>query len=218
MSPEIHNGIALPIALSLASVVALVICDYRGLLRGRYLFKPLAAVAFVWLALSLGALHSLYGLWLLAALLLCMVGDLCLMGDGEAAFLAGLFAFLCGHLLYAIAFLQLPPAILGPVLSLLPAGILMAIVWRWLSPHVPDKMRIPVMLYILVIGAMLLCAGLTYQHPAAGLIIAGAWGFALSDIAVARRQFIDPSRVNGLWGTPLYFASQMLLAGSAALA
>ena len=39
----------------------------------------------------------------------------------------------------------------------------------------------------------------------------------LSDLAVARQQFVQPSRWNGLWGTPLYFLSQMVLAASIAL-
>ena len=39
-----------------------------------------------------------------------------------------------------------------------------------------------------------------------------------SDLAVARRQFVKPeSPWNQVWGTPLYFLSQMVLAGSLAL-
>ena len=52
------------------------------------------------------------------------------------------------------------------------------------------------------------------RHAAAPLVLTGAWGFALSDIAVARQQFVKPARSNGLWGTPLYFLSQMLIAAS----
>ena len=40
--------------------------------------------------------------------------------------------------------------------------------------------------------------------------------FALSDLAVARNQFVAPGPANGLWGTPLYFVSQLLLAASIA--
>lgn len=207
-----------PAALSCVAVLALVLCDFREIRAGRYIFKPLAAAAFVWLAVALHATSTPYGSWLLAALLLCMVGDLLLMPDDERSFLAGLAAFLCGHLLFAMAFLQLPPHPVGLALSSLPALGLLVFVWRWLLPHVNKEMKLPVMLYILVITAMLLCAGLTAGQPAALLIIGGAWGFACSDLAVARRQFIRPSsRFNGVWGTPLYFLSQMLLACSVAL-
>jgi uncharacterized membrane protein YhhN len=207
-----------PVVLSCVAVIALVLCDFRDFRPGRYLFKPLAAAAFVWLALALDATSTDYGKWLLAALLLCMAGDLFLMTDSERGFLAGLTAFLCGHLLFAVAFLQLPANLLGLSISALPALILLVAVWRWLTPHVPAAMKIPVTLYILVISAMLLCAALTAGLPAAYMIVGGAWGFACSDLAVARRQFIQPaSRLNGVWGTPLYFLSQMVLAGSLAL-
>jgi uncharacterized membrane protein YhhN len=196
-------------------VSALVLSDFFDFRLGRYIFKPLAAAAFVWLALSLDASSTVYGRWLLAALLLCMAGDLFLMPDSERWFLAGLTAFLCGHLLFAVAFLQLPTNLGGLAFSALPVLVLLLGVWRWLTPHVHSPMKIPVTLYILVISAMLLCAGLTVGHSGAILIIAGAWGFTCSDLAVARRQFVRPdSRLNGVWGTPLYFLSQMVLASS----
>lgn len=207
-----------PVLLSLLTVIALVASDFRGWRAGRYLFKPLAAVAFIWLALRLGATDSVYGAWLLAGLALCMVGDICLMFDNERSFLAGLVAFLCGHLLYAVAFLQLSTNIAGLGLSVVPALLLLVLVLRWLLPHVGADMKLPVTAYTVVITAMLLSAGTTLGQPAAGLVIAGAWGFAFSDIAVARRQFVDPGPMNALWGTPLYFWSQMLLAASVAAA
>ena len=206
-----------PATLSVTAVIALVACDLLDYRPGRYLFKPLAALAFVWLALALGALESTYGGWLLAGLLCCMLGDLLLMPDSERCFLGGLVAFLCGHLLYAVAFWQLPHSLTGVAATALPALVLLVFVGRWLLPRVPAQMKIPVTLYTLVITGMLLCAGLTAAQPAALLIIGGAWGFAVSDLAVARRQFVQPSRWNGLWGTPLYFFSQMLLAASVAM-
>jgi uncharacterized membrane protein YhhN len=219
MTETLLAGQALPpVILAMAAVAGLVVsdlCDYRP---GRYLCKPLAALAFIWLALSLGATTSIYGCWLLAGLFCCMAGDLLLMPDNERCFLAGLVAFLCGHLLYALAFLQLPPNPGGLAAMIIPALALLALVTRWLLPAVNREMKLPVALYTVVISGMLICSGLSVGHPAAGLIIGGAWGFAISDLAVARRQFIQPSPLNGLWGTPLYFLSQMLLAGSVALA
>ena len=206
-----------PAGLSCLAVVALVLSDFRDFRAGRYLFKPLAAAAFIWLAVSLDATATAYGSWMLVALVCCMIGDLCLMLEDEKAFLAGLTAFLCGHLLFALAFLQLPSSPMGLALTIVPALILLVGVGRWLGPHVPADMKIPVALYVLVITTMLLCAGSTAGQPAATLIIFGAWGFACSDLAVARRQFVNPSRSNGLWGTPLYFLSQMVLASSIAL-
>ena len=207
-----------PVGLALIAVAALVLCDFHQLRAGRFLFKPLAAAAFVWLAVALGATDSTYGNWLLGGLLCCAAGDLLLMPESERSFLAGLVAFLCGHLLYAVAFISLPHGLTGLAASSLPALLLLVLATRWLAPHLKPDMKFPVVLYTIVITGMLLCAGLTAGQPSAALIIGGAWGFAISDLAVARQRFVQPNRLNGLWGTPLYFLSQMLLAGSVALA
>lgn len=204
------------IALALAAVPALVYSDFHGRRRWRYLFKPLAAAAFVILALALGAIGSSYGQWLLAGLCACVVGDLLLMFERESAFTAGLFAFLCGHLLYAIGFAGVASEPGVPVMAVIAVVTLLALSTAWLWPHVGANMKAPVAAYLLVIGAMLVCAAMTRGTAAAGLIIVGAFGFALSDIAVARQQFVRTSRLNPLWGTPLYFGSQMLLALSLA--
>ena len=45
--------------------------------------------------------------------------------DDQYAFLAGLVAFLCGHLLYAVAFLHLPGNLWGLVATSLPAMVLL---------------------------------------------------------------------------------------------
>tara|TARA_R110001599_G_scaffold65838_2_gene185876 strand:+ start:123599 stop:124261 length:663 start_codon:yes stop_codon:yes gene_type:complete len=209
------TGAALaPAVLSAVAVIALVACDQTAFRAGRYLFKPLAAAAFVWLAWAMGATESPYGCWLLAGLMACMAGDLLLMPEGENTFLAGLVAFLCGHLLFAIAFLQLPLNFSGLAATAIPAVILLVFANTWLLPCVAKDMTLPVRAYMLVITAMLLCAGMTVGQPVSTLIILGAWGFAISDLAVARQQFVQPSRWNGLWGTPLYFLSQMILAVS----
>lgn len=206
-----------PLLLSALAVGGLVISDFSGLRPGRYLCKPLAAVAFIWLALSAGLPTSSYGGWLLAGLLCCLLGDLLLMGESERSFTLGLAAFLCGHLCYAVAFLHWPLSPVGLAVSALPALVLLFLALRWMAPHLPPDMKMPVTLYTVVITGMLLCAGLTAGQPLAGLVIVGAWGFAFSDLAVARRQFVHPSRWNGVWGTPLYFGSQMLLASTVVL-
>ncbi len=40
----------------------------------------------------------------------------------------------------------------------------------------------------------------------------GALGFAASDLAVAREQFVRPGSINKLWGLPVYYLSQLALA------
>ena len=212
----IPAAVLAPAVFSAVVVIALVACDQKEFRPGRYLFKPLAAAAFVWLAWEMGATDSAYGRWLLAGLIACMAGDLLLMPDSERFFLAGLVAFLCAHLLFAVAFLQLPHNYVGLVATVVPVLLLLVFASRWLLPCVARDMKLPVGLYMVVISGMLLCAGSIAGQPASALAISGAWGFAISDLAVARQQFVKPSRWNGLWGTPLYFLSQMILAVSIA--
>jgi uncharacterized membrane protein YhhN len=45
-------------------------------------------------------------------------------------------------------------------------------------------------------------------------ILIGALAFFLSDLSVARNRFVAPGFVNRLWGLPLYYAAQLLLASS----
>ena len=43
----------------------------------------------------------------------------------------------------------------------------------------------------------------------------GAGLFIVSDVAVARQTFVQPGFVNRLWGLPLYYGGQLLLAWAA---
>ena len=206
------------IGFSLFNIVGLLWAEVSGKYAWRWLFKPLAAACFIALALQSGALHSDYGRWLLAGLVLCWFGDVLLIPASDRFFLAGLGSFLSGHLLYAVSFLHLATNHWALLISVLPAGLLLTLSLRWLWPHVGSDMRLPVTAYMLVISAMLLTAGASWGTVAAPWIIVGAWGFAVSDLAVARNQFVAPGYGNRLWGLPLYFGSQMLLAYTPALA
>lgn len=206
----------LPSVLLLTSTVALVVSDFVGFRLGRYLFKPLAAAAFIYLALAIGATQTNYGSWLLAGLVLCFIGDILLMAESDRFFLAGLCSFLLGHVLYCVAFFQLPLDRAALQVSSIPVAILVIASLTWLRPHLAQDMKIGVTAYVLVIAAMLISASMTHNYVYGVLIIVGAVGFAISDMAVAAEQFVKSRKTNKLWGTPLYFISQMLLALSTA--
>ena len=92
-------------------------------------------------------------------------------------------------------------------------------VLRWLRPHLPADMRIPVYAYITVISTMVVFAVATWAHNpglsgerASAVIVAGALLFYLSDLAVARDRFVAPSFWNRAWGLPFYYGGQIVLA------
>jgi uncharacterized membrane protein YhhN len=199
------------------AVAALLAAERRGSQRGKWLAKPLASLAFIATALAVGALDTSYGRWVLLGLGLCLLGDVLLIPEGRArVFRAGVFAFLAGHVAYAVAFLGRP---LDPI-WLVTAAILLGLVfwrlWRWLAPGVGADMRVPVLAYFVVIGAMTaLACGVTGAGGPASVAL-GAVAFTASDVSVARDRFVRQDFFNRAWGLPLYYCAQLLLALSPA--
>ena len=179
------------------------------------LLKMAASTGFIGVAVSVGAGDSVYGRVVLGALALSWLGDLLLSYESRTAFLGGLVAFLLAHLAYIVAF-----AIRGiDGTWVVIAGIVVAItavfVWRWMERGLDRSMRAPVAAYVLIISVMVVAAFGTMGAEADPKIGIGAVAFFLSDIAVARDQFITPGFANRAVGLPLYYIAQVLLALSA---
>ncbi len=174
-------------ASSLVVVVALVAADE----------------ATAYLALVIGALCSSW------------IGDLSLSFDSRRAFVIGLLSFAVAHVLYTVAFISIGP----PSVGWLCAGVVLmavvgALVIRWLRPHLPDALVLPVGGYVVIIGAMVSFSFGTVGGPGASWLPIAAVLFAGSDVLVARNQFTTPSTTNRVIGLPLYFAAQVLFAFS----
>ena len=207
-----------PIALCVVAVAGLLLAERRGSRIVLWLTKPVASAAFIWLAIESGALGSNYGLLVLAGLLLCMLGDVLLIPrERPAAFRAGLFAFLLGHVAYGAAFLTRPLAPVGLVAG---GAALAAFTWlvlRWLGRSVPAGMVVPVRAYMVVIGVMstLACAMTAAGGPWQAAV--GALAFTASDVSVARDRFVRHEFLNRAWGLPLYYGAQLLIAATPGL-
>lgn len=203
-------------ALCALAVALLLLAERRSLGGLRALSKGTASLAFVGLALAQGATGSDLGRCLLAGLLLSLLGDLLLLSARTRFFLAGLVAFALAHAAYALSFalggLQASVAAL--------AGVGMAVaglgVLRWLGPRPGPALRVPVIAYVAVIALMVTLALAHAAHSGRWLPALGALLFAASDLAVARERFVQRGFVNKAWGLPVYYAAQLLLAGSAA--
>jgi uncharacterized membrane protein YhhN len=181
---------------------------------GRFLAKPLASAGFIAVAVAAGALDSGFGRWMVAALVLSALGDVFLLGSSEATFLGGLGSFLTAQLVYGIAFLVRGVAAPG-LLAIVPFVVFAWQVLRWLRPHLSDRMRGPVVAYAVVISIMGVLAVGTAADVWDWRIPAGAIMFVISDLAVARDHFVAPGFSNRLWGLPLYYGGQLLLAWAA---
>ncbi len=198
----------LPLGLGSVALAGLLAAEKRDLYCLRACSKTAASSCFLWFALSLGALQSSYGRLLFAGMALCWLGDVLLVKPGQGRlFIAGIAAFLLGHVLYALAFLTVQ-AHGTLMLALIPLVLLF--LWRvvlWLRPYLDALMSKAVLAYCLAIGLMLACA-----VGAGSLAATAALMFAVSDLSVARDRFVKPGFVNVLWGLPLYYVSQFLLA------
>jgi uncharacterized membrane protein YhhN len=175
--------------------------------------KPFASLGFIVAAIGFGALESRYGNIILIGLILGAIGDVCLLGQAKQYFIAGLVSFLLGHVAYVVAFSSLPISVPPALMAAAVMTAVMAMIARWVFPHAPD-MRVPIGIYMLVIAAMCVVAIGAGAAGAPWMIPVGAVMFTASDIAVVRDRFVAPGFVNRLWGLPLYYAAQLIIAWS----
>lgn len=209
------NAILFAPLIVLAAALA-IYGDYRGPRRAHYVGKPLATIAIIALALTRAPdAPRNYALAILIGLLCSLAGDIALMLPGDR-FIAGLVAFLLAHVAYIVAFATAPGTNLGPltVPTFAPLLLYGALVFRTLAPHL-GRLRLPVLLYLLVIVAM---AGFAldrwraYGTPGAALAACGALLFVASDTLLARNRFVARFGAAQALILGTYFAAQWLIA------
>lgn len=194
------------IALAVATVVVAV-ANWWSRLEGddaprrelvETVTKPLVTVGFVLLALGAdGGLDAPAVALSVAALVLCLVGDVALLPRVDR-FVVGLGAFLVGHLLFIASFvdrgLDSPP--LGGI-ALIAAAVMIASVGNAIvkgASRSNPALRRPVLAYLIVIAAMA-AVGWATGDP---LVVAGTTSFVVSDAVLGWRQFVRPVRAGGL--------------------
>ena len=185
------------------------------------IMKSILSLLFVMTALLQAHPVPTYYHYLLVGLIFCLMGDVYLALPQKKAFMAGLVAFLVGHVFYIFSFLSLTS-----IFHWISTGVFIilgvsAFVFFWLRPHL-GSMLFPVLLYILVITVMASGAWTVFwksSFPISGrtLILLGSLCFYFSDLFVARNKFIKEEYRNRLLGLPLYYAGQFMLVFSIGL-
>jgi uncharacterized membrane protein YhhN len=183
--------------------------------------KSVLSLLFVMTALLQPHPVPAYYHYLLIGLIFCLVGDVCLALPQKKAFMAGLAAFLVGHIFYIFSFLSLTSISHWISIEILIILGVSASVFFWLRPHL-KSMLIPVLLYVLVItvmasGAWTVFWMSSFSISGRTLILVGALCFYVSDVFVARNKFIKEEYRNRLLGLPLYYTGQFMLAFSVGL-
>ena len=146
-----------PIPFLVVAVFFLIRAEILKERRQIYILKPISTlmvIAIAWLSFLESAHNQLYTIGILVGLLLSLGGDVALMfPDNRKAFTAGLGLFLLAHVAYSVVFLMLGRFSGVDVLSvalLLIAGVGF---YTLIKPNL-GTMRVPVIVYILVISVM----------------------------------------------------------------
>lgn len=216
---NLSPGQLLPSAFALVTLtVTLIFGERTGNLRIQGIFKPLTSAMFLLTALMQGPQHS-YDWLIVTGLALCAVGDVALIRRERSWFLAGLVAFLLGHVAYTMAFNTRASLLSLHAVPMAAIAVVSIGLFLYFRPHL-GKMLWPAAAYIVVITLMLISA----MAVAAGegdsigpglLVPLGATLFYASDITVARDRFMPGvGFANRVYGLPLYYVAQFLFAFS----
>ena len=182
-----------------------------------FAFKPLTTILIVARAWSRGHDQPRVRRWVLAGLVLSLVGDVALLWP-QQGFLPGLVAFLLAHACYIVAFAgttRFAARLLPFVGYAAVAGGVLSQLW----PSVPAALRAPVVAYVVALAVMAAQAavvGITARGTpeaarARGLAIGGAL-FMASDALLAINKFAAPLPAASLWILATYWTAQWLIA------
>ncbi len=179
--------------------------------------KPLVMVEIgSLLLLQPGFWESSIRLPILGGLLFSVVGDVFLLWP-EKRFVAGLLSFLVAHIFYAYGFWHESSTIFWlPVVLLVPV----VVIFIWLLWGFLGALRLPVIIYTLIIAWMLVCASSwLYSTPTLASFYAalGATLFVISDACLAWQKFRGTYVLASLWIMATYYAAQLLIVLSTCL-
>lgn len=184
-------SVALFVVAGVVAVLDWVAVD-RRLFRIEYLLKPLTLVLLI--AATGSADLGVAGPWVLAALVFGLLGDigLILTDDDapDAAFIAGLGAFLLGHICYLVGFVRVGvhplPSFAGLLVVGGIAGLALPGVLRGAAAQLGRQFAGIVAAYSALLGAMATLA-IGTQHIGTAI---GGLLFLVSDTLIARERFV----------------------------
>jgi uncharacterized membrane protein YhhN len=205
--------IAVLTIMVICSASLTIAAEYFGPRPLVYLCKPLTVALIIPIALQTKhPVSAFYQRMIVAGLLCSLAGDVFLMLPRDR-FIAGLSSFAVAHLCYIAAFSS--AGVRGwPLWSALPfllyGGLMLRLLWPTLK-----KMKIPVIVYMLLISTMAwlaLTRWLVSAERGQWLALTGALLFVASDSLLAVNRFKGRVRYAQLLILSTYFAAQWLIA------
>ncbi len=200
------------------TVTFLIRAEFQGSKTQVYFFKPtstLIIIGVIILSYFLDSQAYGYKTAILIAMIFCLGGDIALMFESEKAFKIGLVLFLVGHIFYGgiITYFNDFAAFDSVYTTIV---ILLGLpIFLFLYPSL-EKLKVPVIFYMIVISFMLNAALLSFDSAyfnelQAWHLALGAGLFYLSDVMLAINKFRFPFKLNRI-SLAFYFGGQLLLA------
>lgn len=196
---------------TITAIIHIFFC-YQNLEQLRRLTKPLLIpllIGYYWTSVSDA------NILVILALISAFFGDVLLLGKDKRCFVAGLTAFLLGHIIYLVLFssdfnIEKLGLWLLVVFFYLIVGI---VAYQSLSRGV-GRLKIPIITYIAILETMSVFAFFSlWLNPSLGrlLVYIGTLLFCLSDYLLARRVFIQANARPHLMVMSTYLAAELLI-------
>ncbi len=193
---------------------------WKSLSKLEYIAKPaVMLVLLLWLWTTAASRAAL--VWFGLGIIFSLLGDVLLMFSLERMFLPGLVAFLLAHIAYVIGFNIPLPELSAWALGMafiiaIGGGRIIRRILSALDGKSQSRMRMPIIVYSLVISVMLLSAmikltDISWGANAALLVTVGAFLFYLSDIILAWNKFVTPIQHGRIYNIAAYHLGQIAL-------
>jgi uncharacterized membrane protein YhhN len=192
----------------------------NGIGHLEYFIKPSIVISLLIVFFLTTKLKGRFHKRIFIGLIFALAGDVLLIyaAQDPTYFMYGLIAFLLCHVFYISAFYldfrsaqELDKK--GARIAILLCAILVIGYYLFLRSHL-GTMKLPVMIYILVISMMMMMASFRNQRVntiSFKLILFGAMLFMLSDSILAYNKFVQPVNHSGLWIMSTYMIAQYLI-------
>lgn len=193
----------------------LVLADFHHIIKPAITISLIAYLAFR------TELKGRFSKRIFGGLILGLIGDLFLMYEDidPYFFMLGLISFLLGHIFYSSAFFldyKWQPSIEKKAtrIALAVFGLFCVGFYLYLRPYLDSNMKIPVLIYALVISIMAVMAVNRKGRVntwSFNLIFIGAIAFLVSDSLLAFNRFVIPFKFAGIPIMASYMIAQYLI-------
>jgi len=186
-----------------------IIADHYHKTLFCYILKPLTTLTIMTFALYLTGFElQYYALLIVLGLIFSLLGDIFLMLKSDK-FMQGLVSFLIAHIFYIVAFLDSAKIDLN-LYAIIPIALIGIGYLAVLLPKT-GNLKIPVLIYALILQAMVITADMFYQTAlttSSLMVLIGAIWFMLSDSILAFARFVKAFKFAQIAVLSTYYIAQ----------